>query len=421
MVSNSRRTWRVRRVGLALCVALSAGILVPVAASAAPSPAPSPTLEAAQARRAAADAAVGELTRQVAAAQTAVASEHARSQVAEQQYAYQRQLLDAARTAEDHARIDHAAAQIEVDTAQAELSTLVRDHYENGRALSIASLFTARDAGAVLDGLAYERQVSTRRAVVTEQLRAALVQVTALERATSAALAAQAAATTAARTALQIAHDAGTKAHDVEAELARVLAAAERDQRTAAAAVALAGSRARATRERDLLSSRYRAIAQVTAGSPLPPDAGHWTREMADAVVDRALRLLGMPYSFAAGNAFGPTYGVAADYASRNDAHVFGLDCSGLSLYAWAPYLALDHFAATQYSQAGHVHPAVADLEPGDLVFWSANGRPSGIGHVALYVGSGNVVQAPQSGDIIKISPLLDVEPGLFGATRPLT
>ena len=92
---------------------------------------------------------------------------------------------------------------------------------------------------------------------------------------------------------------------------------------------------------------------------------------------------LGWPYSFAAGNYNGPTYGVAVDYDSRNDAHVFGFDCSGLALYAWAPYIHMDHYAATQYNQAGHVHPNVASLMPGDLVFWSDDGtvvrhRPRG-------------------------------------------
>jgi cell wall-associated NlpC family hydrolase len=58
---------------------------------------------------------------------------------------------------------------------------------------------------------------------------------------------------------------------------------------------------------------------------------------------------------------------------------------------------------------------------PGDLVFWSGDGSIGGIGHVAIYVGNGNVIQAPQSGDVIKISNIYNVENGYFGATRPLT
>ena len=45
----------------------------------------------------------------------------------------------------------------------------------------------------------------------------------------------------------------------------------------------------------------------------------------------------------------------------------------------------------------------------------------SGIHHVAIYIGNGNVVQAPQSGSVVQITPVLQVNWGLFGATRPLT
>jgi cell wall-associated NlpC family hydrolase len=44
-----------------------------------------------------------------------------------------------------------------------------------------------------------------------------------------------------------------------------------------------------------------------------------------------------------------------------------------------------------------------------------------GIHHVAIYIGGGNVIQAPQSGDIVRITPLGQVSSGYFGATRPLT
>jgi cell wall-associated NlpC family hydrolase len=54
-------------------------------------------------------------------------------------------------------------------------------------------------------------------------------------------------------------------------------------------------------------------------------------------------------------------------------------------------------------------------------VFWSSNGSAGGIHHVAVYVGNGNVIQAPESGDVIKITPLNAVDWGYFGATRPLT
>ena len=58
----------------------------------------------------------------------------------------------------------------------------------------------------------------------------------------------------------------------------------------------------------------------------------------------------------------------------------------------------MDHYAPNQYTQAGSFHPSTGQLMPGDLVFWSDNGTVGGIGHVAIYIGNGNVVQAPFSG-----------------------
>jgi cell wall-associated NlpC family hydrolase len=110
------------------------------------------------------------------------------------------------------------------------------------------------------------------------------------------------------------------------------------------------------------------------------------------------------------------------DADSRNDPHVYGFDCSGLTMYALAPYLrGLDHDAAKQYTEVGRWHPALDALEPGDLVFWSHDGTIDGIGHVAVYIGAGQVVQAPQSGDHIRVTPIYQVESGDMGATRPLT
>lgn len=151
------------------------------------------------------------------------------------------------------------------------------------------------------------------------------------------------------------------------------------------------------------------------------PANGAWTPAIGQAIANRATQWVGWPYSFDGGDAHGPTYGKAVDYDSRNDATVYGFDCSGLALYAAAPWIRLDHDAATQYTQAGSMHPSTAELQPGDLVFWSGDGTIAGIGHEAIYDGNGNVVQAPHSGAHIEITPLNQVESGYYGATRPLT
>lgn len=148
---------------------------------------------------------------------------------------------------------------------------------------------------------------------------------------------------------------------------------------------------------------------------------GDWTPRRGLRIAERALRWIGWPYSFGAGGASGPSYGHPVDHDSRNDDKVYGFDCSGLTMYALAPWLSLDHYAADQYTEVGSFHPAIDTLQPGDLVFWSKDGTVGGIGHVAVYIGSGLVVQAPHSGDVIRETPISQVESGTMGATRPLT
>lgn len=160
---------------------------------------------------------------------------------------------------------------------------------------------------------------------------------------------------------------------------------------------------------------------RARAATQQPVRMGGWTPEIGRQIAERALRWLDWPYSFAGGNAHGPTYGVAVDEASRNDPHIRGFDCSGLVLYALAPWRQLTHLASAQYVQTGTWHPALNTLLPGDLVFWSRSGTIADVGHVAIYVGDGKVVQAPNSGARIVITPIDEVRAGKIGTVRPLT
>lgn len=72
-------------------------------------------------------------------------------------------------------------------------------------------------------------------------------------------------------------------------------------------------------------------------------------------------------------------------------------DCSGLTAKAWergGKYL--PHYSVAQYDRSTPI--SAGQLRTGDLVFWSDNGRPSGIFHVALYSGSGRIIHAPRTG-----------------------
>lgn len=86
-------------------------------------------------------------------------------------------------------------------------------------------------------------------------------------------------------------------------------------------------------------------------------------------------------------------------------------DCSGLTMYAWrAAGVVLPHSAAMQYQAIPQV--AIADLQPGDLVFF---GNP--IYHVGMYVGGGQMIYAPHTGANVQYGSIW--WPDLVGAARP--
>jgi cell wall-associated NlpC family hydrolase len=86
-------------------------------------------------------------------------------------------------------------------------------------------------------------------------------------------------------------------------------------------------------------------------------------------------------------------------------------DCSGLTMYAWAAAgVSLPHSSSMQYSSGTRV--SAGSLQPGDLVFY---GSP--IHHVALYVGGGQVIHAPQTGDVVRYASV-NMMP-IVGAVRP--
>ena len=113
----------------------------------------------------------------------------------------------------------------------------------------------------------------------------------------------------------------------------------------------------------------------------------------------------------------GAATAVAAARSKLGDPYVWGaagpgsFDCSGLTMWAWSQAgVSLPHSSSMQYSSGSKV--SVSSLQPGDLVFY---GSP--IHHVALYVGGGQVIHAPQTGDVVRYASV-DMMP-IVGAVRP--
>ena len=118
------------------------------------------------------------------------------------------------------------------------------------------------------------------------------------------------------------------------------------------------------------------ASAPDTAAVAAAPAAA--SSAAAQVAVDTALAQLGDPYVWAGA---GPN----------------SFDCSGLTQYAYkAAGISLPHSSNLQSTMGTYV--AKADLQPGDLVFFY-----SPVSHVGMYIGNGQMVHAPTSGDVVKV------------------
>ncbi|MEU0790222.1 NlpC/P60 family protein [Amycolatopsis sp. NPDC005961] len=122
-----------------------------------------------------------------------------------------------------------------------------------------------------------------------------------------------------------------------------------------------------------------------------------------EAVIARALSKIGLPYAWGGGNASGPTRGIRdGGVADRyGDYNKIGFDCSGLMIYAFAGVTGLPHYSGYQYTSGRRV--PLSQMRRGDMLFWGGAG---GIHHVALYLGGGQMVEAPQSGLRVRVSPV---------------
>ena len=88
-------------------------------------------------------------------------------------------------------------------------------------------------------------------------------------------------------------------------------------------------------------------------------------------------------------------------YGGTTDA---GYDCSGFVQAAYRN--AGVNIPRTTYEQAVYGRSVSrAELQPGDLIFYG-NGGPSTSYHVAMYIGNGQVIHSPQSGDRVKQAPM---------------
>lgn len=145
---------------------------------------------------------------------------------------------------------------------------------------------------------------------------------------------------------------------------------------------------------------------------PPPPPVVPPTTGRGQTAANAAISQLGVRYSWGGGNASGPSMGFGPG------AGIVGFDCSGLTLYAWAQAgVSLPHSAQMQYDLSAKV--GLSALQVGDLVFYGTSS--TNISHVAIYVGGGQVVHAPNSRSVVQYGAV-DLWGGYYawiGAGRP--
>ncbi|WP_442932964.1 NlpC/P60 family peptidoglycan endopeptidase RipA [Mycobacterium kyogaense] len=118
-------------------------------------------------------------------------------------------------------------------------------------------------------------------------------------------------------------------------------------------------------------------------------------RQATEYVIKRGMSQMGVPYSWGGGNASGPSRGI------DSGAGTVGFDCSGLMLYMFAGVgIKLDHYSGSQYN-AGRKVPS-SQMRRGDMIFYGPNASQ----HVAMYLGDGQMLEAPYTGSVVKISPV---------------
>ncbi|MDX1877279.1 NlpC/P60 family peptidoglycan endopeptidase RipA [Mycolicibacterium sp. 141076] len=118
-------------------------------------------------------------------------------------------------------------------------------------------------------------------------------------------------------------------------------------------------------------------------------------KQASEYVIKRAMSQIGVPYSWGGGTAAGPSTGI------DSGAGTVGFDCSGLILYAFAGVgIKLPHYSGNQY-EAGRKIPT-SQARRGDVIFYG----PGGSQHVTLYLGNGQMLEAPYTGSNVKVSPV---------------
>jgi cell wall-associated NlpC family hydrolase len=280
-----------------------------------------------------------------------------------------------AQTAAARANAELAAIRVKVDAIAAA-------SYRRGSGGIPTQILSDGNPQTFLDQVAALTQISRSQSSVMANLATARHRQA---QATADAQAAEAQAETTVKGLEKDKADLQTAAAQVQQVLAGLqakqqqLIQAARDAAARKAAQARAAELAAQARATALAAAAFQA-QQVSVQAP-PQVSRHYSGNAAQIAVQTAESELGKPYQWGAA---GPDT----------------FDCSGLTMYSYAQAgISLPHYTGDQWNQGRHV--SQGELQPGDLVFFEKS-----LGHVGIYIGNGNFIHAPHTGDVVKISSL---------------
>src|SRR3954469_10140338 len=348
----------------------------------------------AKANLAIADAHLGQLKKQTQAA------------IADYQGAMTR--LATSQRAAARATLALQSAQQQVFAQQRQIARFASSAYRNGGTLGMwSALLTADGPKSFLDSANTISAISSNQSDALSRMQALRVVQTLAQQQAAAALSAvqkNVAATKSARDRAENAVAAQQKQVVVlDGERAALVTQsrslkshADSLARERAANLAAARAAAEAARQRRALGSGGVDQENPTAVSGGPRPAA--TAAQGEQAVAFAKQQLGKPYEWGAS---GPsTY-----------------DCSGLTMMSWnAAGIGIDHYSVAQYGEGTHV--SRLDLRAGDLVFFAYDtSDASTIHHVGIYVGNGQMIDAPHTGANVRYDYAFRSD--YIGATRP--
>ena len=182
------------------------------------------------------------------------------------------------------------------------------------------------------------------------------------------------------------------------AELKQAIAAEQERQAQEAAAKA---AEAQARQAAAAAAAQTTTTARPSAGRAATPAAAPTPAKAAPKPAAPAPALPVAPVGSGAGAAIAAAQSVmGTPYKWAGASPSTGFDCSGLTQWAWARAgKSLPHSSSAQFAATQRI--SLDQLQPGDLVFFN-----NPISHVGLYIGGGQMIHSPHTGDVVKVSPI---------------